>query len=81
MRDPMELCSRIERPSIARAQSDRHRNPRLEEYAKGEKPHGDVRHSPHPTPRASNGPSIPSVSLGSVLGENFSTAVIWDAGK
>ena len=77
----MEVCSRIERPSIARVQSGRHREPRLEEYAEGEKPHGEVRISLHSTPRASNGPGIPLGSLGKILGENFMTAVIWDAGK
>ena len=81
MRDPIEICSRVERPSIAQAQSDQDRNPRLKEYAESEKPHGEVRVSLHPLPRASNRLSIPSVSLGAFLDESFSTAEIRDAGK
>ena len=81
MRDPIEICSRVGRPSIAQAQSDQHQNPRLRDYAESEKPHSEVRVSLHPLPRASNRLSIPSVSLGSVLGESFSTAGIKDAGK
>ena len=81
MRDPIEVCSRVERPSIAQAQSDRYRIPRLKEYAEGEKPHGEVRVSPHPSPRASDELSIPPVSPGSVLDGSFSTAGIKHAGK
>ena len=81
MRDPIEVCSRIERPGIAQAQSDWHRNTRLKNYAEGEKPHGEVRVSLHPSPRGNDRLSIPSVSLGSLPDENFSTAGIKDAGR
>ena len=81
MRDPVEICSRVGRHSIAQAQSDQHRNPRLKEYAESKKPHGEVRDSLHPLPRASNRLSIPSVSLGAFLCESFSIAGIRDAGK
>ena len=81
MRDPIEVCSRIERPSNAQAQSDRHRNPRLKEYAEGEKPRGEVRVSLHPLPRASDRLSIPSVSPGSVVHGSFSTVGVKHAGK
>ena len=81
MRDPTEICSRVGRPSISQAQSDQHRNHKLKEYAESKKPRGEVRLSLHPPQRASNRLSIPSVSLGSVLGESLSTAGIKDAGK
>lgn len=81
MRDPIEVCCRIERPSIAPAQSDRHRILKLKECAEGGKLHGDVRVSLHPSPRASDILSIPSVFLGSLPDEDFPTAAIKDAGK
>ena len=81
MRDPIEVCCRIERPNIAHTQSNRHRIPRLKECAEGGKLHGEVWVSLHSLPRATDIISLPSVFLGSLLDEDFPAAAIKGAGK